>query len=216
MTGSSTECIATLRSLKASSAQIRTPWISEVVLQTNQYDLMKSWYEAVLGCDWGVENCPDPSRPRPQRDATATKQVYASDVRACFMRLPVPHPYTMTFALFEVTTLETRPSTDPGLNHIQLKHADLQDLISRLEALRDHGLTPHRSANHGPSTSFYFVDPDQNVVELCIDNFDTPGEKIEFINSNAFKQNPSGIQIEFAEFISRYRAGISKQELLAI
>jgi catechol 2,3-dioxygenase-like lactoylglutathione lyase family enzyme len=205
-----------LQRLKAISADIGSPWISEIVLQTNQYDLMKLWYEAILGGDWIVENTPDPDREKPERVGAEGKQVFASDVRACFMRLPVPHPYTMTFALFEITSLNLAPSADPGLNHMQLKHGDLDALIRRVEALRDHGVHPHRAANHGATTSFYFRDPDENIVELCIDNFDTPAEKITFLASPAFKQNPSGISIDREDFIAKYRSGMPKRELLAI
>lgn len=206
----------TLRRLKAVSAEIGSPWISEVVLQTNQYELMKLWYEAILGGDWIVENIPDPNREKPQREGAEGKQVFASDVRACFMRLPVPHPYTMTFALFEIPHLKLAPDADPGLNHMQLKHGDLDALIRRIEALRDHGLHPHRAANHGATTSFYFRDPDQNIVELCIDNFDTPAEMIAFTKSEAFLRNPSGIDLNRDEFLARYHAGTPKAELLAI
>jgi hypothetical protein len=99
---------------------------------------------------------------------------------------------------------------------MQLRHAELDVLVTRLELLRDAGIHPHRSANHGPMTSVYFRDPDENIVELCIDNFDTPEAMNTFIQSAKFKSNPSGIDIDRNEFISRHRSGMPKDRLLAI
>lgn len=208
-----------LRDLRAASADIPAPWISEVVMQTNQFELVKAWYAAILGGEWFMENTPSGAPPKDDRTGAGGpggKQVFASDVRACFMRLPAPPPYSLTFAIFELKHLDTAPSRDPGMNHMQLKHPDLEALIRRLEVLRDHGIHPHRSSNHGPVTSFYFRDPDANIVELCIDNFDTPAEKAAFVQSPAFRANPSGVSLDRDEFIARYRSGVPKAELLAI
>jgi hypothetical protein len=208
----------TLRALKAQTDAMATPWISEVVMQTNQFDRMKLWYEAVLGSGWSFENTPDPNAEVvvANHHGDIGKQVHAKDVRAAFMRLPSKPPFSMTFAIFELKHLATAPDKDPGINHMQFKHPDLAALVQRVEALRDAGLHPHRSANHGPITSFYYFDPDQNIVELCIDNFDTPAEMIAFTKSEAFLRNPSGIDLNRDEFLARYHAGTPKAELLAI
>ena len=198
-----------LRELKAASADLPGPWISEIVLQTNQYDLMKLWYEAVLGGEWIAETNPNGPPPQEDRVGVGGKQVFASDIRASFMRLPMPHPYTMTFALFELTRLALSPDDDPGLNHMQLKFPDLDALIRRLEVLRNFSLHPHRGANHGATTSFYFRDPDENIVELCVDNFATVAEKVAFMQSPVFKANPSGISLDRDTFIAEHHAGVS-------
>jgi hypothetical protein len=70
--------------------------------------------------------------------------------------------------------------------------------------------------NHGPSTSFYYRDPDGNVVELSAVNFSTEAEYVAFVNSEAFKKNIAGIEIEAAEFIAKYRSGVPQAELVRI
>ncbi len=204
-----------LRELKAETAKLATPWVSEIVLQTNQYVSMKLWYEATLGRDFFYETRRGPvAEPKPRKPGD--KQVFAKDVRACFMRLPSVEPYGIILALFELHGLRTEPGEDPGLNHMQLKHADVEALVRRIEALRDAGLHPHRSANHGPGTSFYFRDPDANILEFCIDNFATPAELDEFVRSETFRKNPSGIDLDRDDFIRRFRAGVPVKQLLAI
>ncbi len=204
-----------LETLRLRSKTLANPWVSEIVLQTNQYELMKLWYEAILGRDFFHETRRDPvAVPKPR--ARGDKQVFAKDVRACFMRLPTVEPYGMVLALFELNDIDVHPSKDPGLNHMQFKHCNIEALITRIEFMRDAGIDPHRSANHGPGTSFYFRDPDSNILELCIDNFDNPEDLDAFIKSETFRNNPSGLDIDRDAFIARYRSGIPVRELLAV
>lgn len=205
-----------LTKLKAQTSQLALPWVSEIVLQTNQFDLMKAWYEGVLGGHWFVENTPDPEVAVENHHGDGGKQVHAKDVRACFMRLPTVDPYGQVIALFELDWLAKAPGNDPGINHMQLKHHNLDALITRLEHLRDAGIDPHRSANHGPMTSFYYRDPDENIIELCIDNFKTQAEMMEIISSPTFRANPSGIDFDRDGFIQRYRSGVPERELLKL
>lgn len=206
----------TLTELKHKTAALKNPWVSEIVLQTNQYDAMKLWYSGVFGLDWPIENTPNSATSIANQHGDGGKQVHAADVRSCFTRFATVPPFSTTFALFELTWLDSAPKTDPGLNHMQLKHPDIETLIQRVELMRDAGIHSHRSANHGPITSFYFRDPDENIVELCIDNFSSPQEMAAFIQSDAFRANPSGIDLDRDEFIARYRAGTPLPELLAI
>ncbi|MBD3759592.1 VOC family protein [Rhizorhabdus sp.] len=200
-----------LRDLKAASGDIPVPIVSEIVLQTNQYELMKAWYEGVFAANWIAETSPK-GPPQGDRTGVGGKQVFATDVRASFMRLP----QSVTFAIFELTHLKTSPDKDPGINHMQVKYPDMETLIRRLEVLRDYGVHPHRSSNHGPATSFYFRDPDENIVELCVYNFESPAEMAAFAASPQFKANPSGVALDRDDFISRYRSGEPLESLLAM
>jgi len=205
----------TLTALKVRTQEMSRTWISEIVLQTNQFDRLKLWYAAVLGSDWDFENKPDPEVSVEGHHGDGGKQVHAKDVRAVVMRMKSAPGLSMTFAIFELTRLAHAPDKDPGLNHMQFKHNGLEALVERIEALRDAGIHPHRSANHGPITSFYFRDPDENIVEFCIDNFDSPEEMMTFTRSEAFRRNPSGIDLDRDSFLDRYRSGTPKNELLA-
>lgn len=208
-----------LSALKAKTSALKNPWVSEIVLQTNQYDRMKLWYEGVLGGDWFVENLPESRLSDPTQHGASggdrDKQVHAKDVRAAFMRLPTVDPYAIVFALFELPWLAHAPANDPGLNHMQMKHASLQALIDRIELLRDFGVDPHRAADHGPMTSFYFRDPDMNILELCVDNFSTPEEMTAIIQSPEFRDNPSGRDFDRDEYIARFRRGVPRDKLLS-
>lgn len=207
-----------LSNLYAATSGLPSVRIAEVVLQTGRFQELKDWYRAVLGHSWSVENDPAKSAGG-SRDGDGGKQVHASRVRSCFMILDkdaAAVPYGQLFALFEIPGIGSEPTGDPGLNHMQFKHGDIHSLVKHVELLRDAGIRPHRSANHGPITSFYFRDPDQNVVELCCNNFATFEEWIGYFSSIKFKGNPSGIDMEFDEFLERYHRDPNAPDLLQI
>lgn len=203
-----------LATLKSETKQMAAPWVSEIVLQTSQYMRLRDWYSAVLGLEFFFENTPDPKVEIEGRHGDGGKQVHASDVRMGFMRIPISGAYSLVLGIFEIPTVSGTAGNEPGLNHMQLKHGDLDQLIRRVELMRDAGMHPHRCANHGPMTSFYFRDPDENIIELCIDNFDTPEDMQAFIASEKFQSNPSGIDFQRDDFLARYHAGTPKRELL--
>jgi catechol-2,3-dioxygenase len=96
--------------------------------------------------------------------------------------------------IFQVPELADAPSTTPGMHHMQLRHAALGELFDRYERLKTAGIVPHRTANHGPGTSFYYHDPDGNMVELSAANFDTEAEYLAYLASDAYRTNPSGLR----------------------
>lgn len=208
-----------LDALARATARLPSLRIAEIVLQTSRYQDIKDWYRAVLGRPWSVENEPKAALAIEGQHGDGGKQVHASRVRSSFMILDLDAaatPYGQLFAVFEIAGIGSEPTRDPGLNHMQFKHASLDSLIERVEILRDAGVVPHRSANHGPITSFYYRDPDRNVVELCCNNFATFEEWQAYFDSPGFKRNPSGIDVDFHAFLARFRSGVAPEELLRI
>lgn len=205
-----TESIETLQTNVRTLAPLH---LNEIVMQTNRYDAMRAWYAAALGVEWSMDN--RPSTPASEKYQPGERQVRAVDVRASFGRIGTA-PSSITFALFELPWLRTSSNMEPGINHTNFREADLDTLVKRVEFLRDAGIDPHRVSNHGPVMSFYFKDPDENIVEFCSMNFDTPEEMAVFVKSEAFQKNPSGIELKRDEFLARYHSGIPKKELLKI
>lgn len=199
-----------LKSLNLDLAPMR---MSEIVLKTARFEDMKAWHQGVQGIAPFFE-----SRPSgPKRQLKPGEQERASDIRLCFIRLHLDHPYAQVLAIFEVPgTRETPAGGDPGLHHMQFRNAAMDDLFTRYERLNSLGIRPHRMANHGPGTSFYYRDPDQNIVELSANNFATVEEYKAFFTSEGYQRNPSGIEIDADEYIARYRRGTPLAELVKI
>jgi catechol-2,3-dioxygenase len=96
-----------------------------------------------------------------------------------------------------------RPTNSAGLDHLAYTYADLKELVLTYERLKSLGITPQRITDHGSSTSFYYLDPDGNQIELKADSFATPEEQHAFLRSETFKKNPLGQPLDPEELAKR-------------
>jgi catechol-2,3-dioxygenase len=176
----------------------------EVVLKTSQYEALKSWYSQVLDAKPMFE-----SERRENLGPGAMRQM-------CTIRPYSEFPFTETLVILDFAELRQNDQTVSGMDHFQMQFASIDHLFDRYEALAAHGIVPTRSANHGPSTSFYYRDPDGNRVELSVKNYATEAETLVFMQSEAFRRNPAGIDVDPAEYVGRYRNGVSLEELRRI
>jgi len=185
--------------------------ISETILKTGQLPAMKLWYRRVLGIDEFFEHEPAAN----SKPGDFGGQTRATDLHMCFFRLSTAYPFIQMIGLFQEPGVEGAVTkASPGLHHMQLMAPDFETLVTKYEALRAEGLRPHRCANHGPMTSFYYRDPDGNNVELAAQNYPTLEAMVEFMASKVFKDNPSGVEIADPDaFVARYRAGATQAEL---
>ena len=62
----------------------------------------------------------------------------------------------------------------------------------------------------------YYRDPDNNQVELLIDNFDDVRDGKAYMRSPAFAKNLIGLPFEPESFVTRLQAGASAAELVRI
>lgn len=182
-----------------------TPQFSEVVLKTSRFAVMKEWYENVLQTKAFFV----------RSDAKQASWTGAWGI--AFIRLYHSHPYTQTLALFEIPAVEGKSDNqrgEPGLHHMQLRFVSLEHLFTRFEAMRAQGTTPEICYNHGPGTSFYYRDPDGNMVELSAVNFDDEKDYLAYYSSESYRKNVSGIPIDPNEYVARYRNGTPQSELV--
>jgi len=180
--------------------------LGETILRTLKYEEMRDWYRLALGVDPAVELTVDPQKVGARSDVA----------RLCFFRLHVDFPFAQVIGLFEIPELNAAPGRGPGLDHIMFRDAGLEQLFARYDALKAAGKTPFRAFNHGPGTSFYYRDPDGNLIEFGAVNFPTEAEYLGYFSSEAYKKNFDGIAIDPDEYIGRFRSGVSQAELVRI
>lgn len=176
----------------------------EVVLRTSQYGAMKSWYSQVLDTN--------PMFESERRETTVSGGMR----QMCTIRPYSEFPFTETLVILDCAELRQTDPTVSGMDHFQMQFASIDDLFDRYEALAAQGIVPARSANHGTSTSFYYRDPDGNRVELSVKNYATEAETLAFMQTEGFRRNPAGIDVDPAEYVARYRGGVSLEELRRI
>src|SRR3981189_2582087 len=131
----------------------------------------------------------------------------------------------MTFWLSLPTTRSTigSPSRRPGpasirvhtrgVSHGCCTYACLADLLATWDRLERSGVQPFWCINHGTTTSIYYHDPDENRVELQVDNMSMEAATA-FGESEAFRSNPIGTEFEPADMLRRHRAGESQDSLV--
>lgn len=173
--------------------------IGEIVLRTGRYDAMKHWYREVLRVE--------PYYERTGADGTtpsqAGEQAWATQVRLCFFRLVLVHPYQQVVALFDVPGVDDSHAQSAGLHHMQFRDPAPAVLARRFLALRAAGIVPFRAMDHGPTTSLYYRDPDRNVVELAAPNHARVEDLLHSLDADEFRINPSGKPLDVERFIEQ-------------
>ena len=196
---------ASTQSTRSASAPALGPLqISEIILHTRHFDIMKDWYSRLFdGLKPAVES-------EPQRGLKSAPEV----TRLCFFRIHFQYPFTQVLGLFEVPEISSGNPRAPGLNHMQFREASLENLFQRYEMLRSEGVLPFKSYNHGPGSSFYYRDPDGNEVELSATNFANQEDYLAFMRSEAFRSNVEGHAVDAQRYIAEVRAarGMSNGE----
>jgi len=85
---------------------------------------------------------------------------------------------------------------EPGVEHVAFTYESLTALVDTYTRLRDSGVTPYWTIDHGPTTSMYYRDPDGNQIELQVDNFPDAEALHAFFHSETFAANPIGVDFD--------------------
>ncbi len=183
---------------------ISAPAISETILKTGQFDVMKNWYTVALDME------PIFVRGRPEKVSWTGSQQIA------FFRLRGQYPYAQMFGVFEIDNTADKITNDPGLHHFQLAHGSFDELFDRYDKLKASGVLPFQTWNHGVMTSFYYEDPDGNQAEMTCVNFEREEDFHAYFETEAYKKNISGIEIDADDYVARYRSGTPQEELVVV
>jgi catechol-2,3-dioxygenase len=116
-------------------------------------------------------------------------------------------------ALIATPVAEAAPPGAAGLDHVAHTFESMAELLGTYLRLRNAGLLPVWSINHGPTTSLYYADPDGNRVELQVENFDSEAEIQRFVKSEVFLKNPIGVEFDPDRLVERFEAGDPIEEL---
>ena len=174
---------------------IIAPYFHHVNLKTTRRDEMVAWYQAVVGLHITYEG-----------SGAAWLTNDAANHR---------------LALVTAETMRTDIKDDPeksahsGLYHTAWEYRTLDDLLITYSRLKALGILPERCVNHGPTTSFYYVDPDGHHVELQIDNFGDWARSGEFMSTSPdFKRDPLGPRVVPELMIAEREAGVAAEVVL--
>ena len=162
--------------------------LAHVVIRTNRFTELLAWYRQVF----------------------FAKTSYANPLLA-FLTYDEEHH---RIALLNTAQLKAPDQMYTGIDHIAFAYASLADVLVTWERLKGVGITPFCCINHGPTTSMYYKDPDGNEIEFQVDNFENIDDATAFFYSDAFHENPIGVDFDPAMLLKRLRGGDAVHELL--
>jgi catechol-2,3-dioxygenase len=110
-------------------------------------------------------------------------------------------------ALIGIPDATPKVKTSCGLEHIAFSFPDIPSLLLAYRQRKARGIAPLWSVNHGPTTSIYYRDPDGNMLETQVDNFDSVEEATKFMVGEHFAENPIGTDFDPEDYIGRIEAG---------
>lgn len=117
-------------------------------------------------------------------------------------------------ALVQVGDEEQMSKNAPGVDHVAYTLGSLGDLLSTYKRLKGEGIEPAWPINHGLTTSIYYEDPDGLRVEFQVENYDTKEELQGYMRSDAFAENPIGVNFDPEKLLARYENGDPLEELV--
>lgn len=118
-------------------------------------------------------------------------------------------------AIGEFPGLEDPNHQASGIDHVAFSYGSIEELLYTYIRLKKIGIVPFANLDHGPTTSFYYKDPDGNQIELQVDNFSTTEGAHAYFQSDAFLKNPIGVEIYPDDLIARLEAGEEPEKLLS-
>jgi len=172
------------------SAATQSPVLHHVNLKTRRLDEMVDWYGLVVGM-------------KPNHKGPEGAWLSNDDANH-------------RLALLTTPGLKDDPEklVHTGMHHIGFELESVSALLDTYERLATHGHLPHASLDHGMTTSFYYVDPDGNSVELQADNFGGDWQQSSaFLGTPEFAANPIGQTIDPVLMLRAREEGATDQEL---
>jgi catechol-2,3-dioxygenase len=166
------------------------PVLHHVNLKTTRLVEMIDWYARTVGM-----------RPNFQSDEIAFLTNDAANHR---------------LALIGVAGLADDPDKvrHTGIHHSAFEFESLADLLTRYESLKAVGIVPHACIDHGLTTSFYYLDPDGNSVEMQADNHGSWERSTEWIRTSPdFVADPIGKPVDPDKLVAALTDGMSAEEI---
>jgi len=101
-----------------------------------------------------------------------------------------------------------------GMHHCAFEYGSFAELMSTYDRLRQSGVEPAFSLDHGMTMSLYYKDPDGNFVELQSDNFSDWKRSGEYMRgSPKFAANPIGVFFDPARVYEAFKSGTDFETL---
>ncbi len=100
------------------------------------------------------------------------------------------------------------------VQHVAFEYQTLDDLLGTYARLKGLGILPVMAVDEGLQTAIYYADPEQNSVELNVNNYGNEWTATEHMRSAPpIGERPRRSQIDLDKMIAASKAGASHWEL---
>jgi catechol 2,3-dioxygenase len=100
------------------------------------------------------------------------------------------------------------------VQHVAFEYQTLDDLLGTYARLKGLGILPVMAVDEGLQTAIYYTDPEQNSVELNVNNYGNEWTATEHMRSAPpIGERPRRSQIDLDKMIAARKAGASPWEL---
>ncbi len=101
-----------------------------------------------------------------------------------------------------------------GIHHTAFEFATFDQWLDNYIRLRDHGILPWLTLDHGITMSVYYQDPDGNGVEIQVDSFgDWASSKQWIASALEFATNPIGTYFDPDKLVAAREQGLGFEEI---
>jgi catechol 2,3-dioxygenase len=174
----------------STAADVIQPTLHHVTFKTTRMQEMIDWYGVVVG----------------------TRVHFQDAVGAWMSNDRANHRIALLAIPGLIDDPEKRRRT--GMHHSAFEYDDFAALMATYARLRDRGITPAFSLDHGVTTSLYYNDPDGNVVELQVDNFADWEKSSAWMKTSAeFSAAPIGKFFDPERVYQVHRSGVGFRDL---
>lgn len=170
--------------------EIIKPAFHHVTFKTSRLAEMVAWYGTVVG-----------ARPTFQDANNAWTTNDEANHRVAFLSAP---------GLGD----DPNKRSHNGIHHSAFEYESFADLMSSYARLRDEGIEPAFSLDHGMTISIYYKDPEGNFVELQCDSYGDWRRSSEWMRSSPdFASNPIGTFFDPERVYQAHKDGQGFDEL---
>jgi catechol 2,3-dioxygenase len=178
------------------------PKLQHYGLTTANLDAMIDWYHKVLGM---TVNHRASMPPGAQNRAPFSAMAFVGNDE-------VHH----RIVFFEASGAAVDPDKPRHVRvqHVAFEYQTLDDLLGTYTRLKGSGILPVMAVDEGLQTALYYTDPDQNSVELNVNNYGNEWTATEHMRTAPqFGERPMRVQIDPEKIIAARKAGASPWEL---
>lgn len=161
--------------------------MAHMVIKTRHFEEVVEWYKTVLQAEPVFQN-----------------------ERVVFLTFDDEHH---RIAIARSPDIDNYNPKSGGIDHVAYSYSSLYDLIHTYERLKSLEILPYWCINHGPTTSFYYRDPDGVRVELQVDNLAAVDPRA-FFQTDTFAGNSVGVVFDPDVLTAKFHAGVDEADLM--